>query len=267
VRRIVLLAVLALVPPLVWVSFAAGGKPSAGGAGLLPELRTVVPRHLGIQNQQQREYLRFANGIANLGPGDLRLRPDPPPRTVDTLVTTAVQEILDADGNIASEQVAGTFEYHPEHNHWHIGDVAQFEVRVGSAAGPLLVNDRGESVSIKTTFCLIDWYQLEGNSNTKERLYWDCATSFQGIAPGWVDQYHQSLAGQKVDITGAEPGLYYLVSIANPVRRFLETDYTNNTAWTSFRLTRDSSGNAKLEIVGNSPCETPGLCGVGAPNR
>ena len=177
------------------------------------------------------------------------------------------QEILDADRNIAFEQAAGTFEYHPEHNHWHIGDVAQFEVRVGSATGPILLNDRGESVSIKTTFCLIDWYQLEGNSNTKERLYWDCATSFQGIAPGWVDQYHQSLDGQKVDITGVDPGLYYLVSTANPARRFLEMDYTNNTAWTSFKLTRDSKGNAKIEIVGNSPCDTPGLCGVGAPNR
>ena len=127
--------------------------------------------------------------------------------------------------------------------------------------------DRGHSVSIKTTFCLIDWYQLEGNSNTKKRIYWECQTSFQGIAPGWVDQYHQSLEGQKVDITGAKPGLYYLVSTANPERRFLETDYTNNTAWTSFKLTRDSSGNPKIEVAGNSACETPGLCGVGAPNR
>jgi hypothetical protein len=261
------LAVTVAAVAVLALSAASATSAPPGGGGLLPELRTVVPRHLGIQNQQQREYLRFANGVANLGPGPLRLRPEPPPRTPDTFETTAVQEILDASGNLVEEHVAGTFVYHPEHNHWHIGDVALFEVRVGSPTGPLLRNDRGESISVKTTFCLIDWYTLEGNSNTKERVYWDCATSYQGISPGWVDQYHQSLEGQKVDITGAGPGLYYLVSTANPAQQFLETDYTNNTAWTSFGLTRDSKGNAKITVVGHSPCETPGLCGDNAPNR
>jgi hypothetical protein len=260
---------LAIGLTVLVAAFPAGGLggKAPSSPGLYPDLQTVVPRQLGIQNQQQREYLRFANGIANTGAGDLRLRPDPPPRTVDTLTTTAVQEILDVNRNIVSENVAGVFVYHPEHNHWHIGDVALFEVRVGSPTGPLLRNDLDEAVSLKTTFCLIDWYALEGNSNTKERLYWDCATSFQGIAPGWVDQYHQSLEGQKVDITGAEPGTYYLVSTANPAERFLETSYTNNTAWVSFKLTRDSNGNAKIAIGDHSPCSTPGLCGENAPNR
>ena len=59
---------------------AAGGKPGDGGGaiGLYPDLQTVVPRHLGVQNAQQRETLRFANGIANTGAGHLRMRPDPP---------------------------------------------------------------------------------------------------------------------------------------------------------------------------------------------
>jgi len=264
-RRIVLAAGLMVLV----AAFPAGGMSGQGASStaLYPDLQTVVPRHLVIQNQQQREYLRFANGIANTGAGGLQLRPDPPPRTVDTLITTAVQELLDASGNVVASQVAGTFEYHPEHNHWHIGDVALFEVRVGSPTGPILRNDRDESVSLKRTFCLIDWYALEGNSNTKERVYWDCATSLQGISPGWVDQYHQSLEGQKIDITGAKPGTYYLVSTANPAGRFLETSYTNNSAWTSFELTRDSSGNPKIAIVGHSPCATTGLCGDNAPNR
>lgn len=42
------------------------------GYPLYPDLRTVVPLHLGLQNQQQQEILRFSNGIANVGAGPLR---------------------------------------------------------------------------------------------------------------------------------------------------------------------------------------------------
>jgi hypothetical protein len=74
-----LIAFVAIVAMTIAVGAPAGSRP-ADSPGLLPDLRTVVPLSLGIQNQQQREYLRFANGIANTGAGDWRLRPDPPPR-------------------------------------------------------------------------------------------------------------------------------------------------------------------------------------------
>jgi hypothetical protein len=263
---LVAVSAAALIPTLA----AAGPKPTTGG--LYPDLQTVVPRHLGLQNTGQREYLRFSNGIANTGPGHLRMRPDPP-FGVPTEFTTAIQQILDAQGNVVQELNAGSFEYHEAHNHWHIGNVALFEIRTalddghGGSWGSLLVNDRGQSQSLKTTFCLIDWYALEGNSNTKERTYWDCIHGFQGISPGWVDQYHQSLEGQELDVTGARPGVYYLVSTSNPDGLFTESTRANNTAWLSFRLSRDSKGNAKLAEVAHSACATPGLCGVNAPNR
>ena len=49
------------------------------------------------------------------------------------------------------------FVFHPAHNHWHITDVALFEVRLAADDGT-----RGRfgavfaNQSIKTTFCLID---------------------------------------------------------------------------------------------------------------
>ena len=107
--------VLAVGLTVLVATFPAGGLGGKGtsSTALYPDLQTVVPRHLVIQNQQQREYLRFANGIANTGAGGLQLRPDPPPRTVDTLITTAVQELLDASGNVVASQEAGTFEVSP----------------------------------------------------------------------------------------------------------------------------------------------------------
>ncbi len=227
--------------------------------GLLPDFQTVVPLHLQIQNQQKRELLRFSNGIANTGDGHARFRPGFPLKGTGT--QKAIQEILDADGNVVGEFVVGEFEFHPEHKHFHINDVARFAVHADSPDGPAV----GVG-SIKVTFCLIDLYKLEGNSKTPERTYWDCFGDHQGISPGWVDQYHQSTEGQQLDITGAPPGLYYLVSTSNPERAFLEADYSNNTAWVSFKLSRESKGNPKIKITGHSDCASPGLCGEGAPN-
>jgi hypothetical protein len=229
-------------------------------------------------NEHQREILRFSNGIANTGPGPWALRPEPPLSDATDTVS-AVQELRDANAyykcgeqpkqvtecyNVISEKVAGTFEFHPAHNHWHIGDVALFEVRRGSPTGPIVGGN-----SIKTTFCLIDWYKLADNSPTAERVFFDCYTSFQGISSGWVDQYHQSTEGQQLDLTGVpNADDYYLVSTANYAGIFTEADSTNNTAWVKFRLYTGSNGNRKVEVTDHSPCEPgTGLCGERSTNR
>jgi hypothetical protein len=238
--------------------FASAVKP-VSSVGLLPDLQTAVPQHIQIQNEHQRELLRLSNGVANTGDGPWHMRPVIP-LDDPTEPQAAIQDVLDANGNVVESKLVSQFEFHPTHNHWHIAGVGVFEVRAESPTGPLV----GDSV--KKTACLIDWYKINDNSKTPERVYWDCAGASQGITVGWVDQYHHSLDDQEVDITGAPPGRYYLVSTANPERIFLEKDYSNNAAWVAFDLTRDSNGNAKIEIVGNSPCEA-GLCGDNSANR
>jgi hypothetical protein len=276
-RRLSLFLLTAAAIALGGAAVGQGGKTPAPPAGLLPDLQTVVPLHLQLVNQQQSEFLRFSNGIANTGAGTWALRPDPPVADATT-TTTAVQEFRDANTyykcgeqpkqvldcyDVVSERPAGTFEFHPQHNHWHLGDVALFEVRKGSPTGPIVGGN-----SVKTTFCLIDWYKLEGNSPTGDRIFFDCETSYQGITPGWVDQYHQSLDGQELDLTGVpNANDYFLVSTANYARTYVESDYTNNTAWVKFTLSGTAGGNRKVVVTANSACATPGLCGVGAPNR
>jgi hypothetical protein len=259
------LAVAAAFVPVLWLAGAAtGGKP-ATGAGLYPDLRTAVPHHFTVQNSQQRELLRFSNLIGNTGQGDLRLRPE---HNAATGTTTGYQEIFDAAGNLVVDQPVSEFVFHPAHNHWHIDRVALFEIRLANDDGT-----RGDwgavlsNQSIKTTFCLIDVIKLDDNSKTPERGYWDCfPDAHQGISAGWGDQYHQATEGQELEVTGARPGVYYLVSTSNPDGNFLETTTSNNTAWTSFRLSRDSKGNAKVAEVAHSPCSGT-LCGEDLPNR
>ena len=260
------LALVAVFIPVLWLtSGASGGKNPPATTALLPDLQTAVPHHFTVQSAQQRETVRFSNLIGNAGAGDLRLRPE---TDLTTNITTGWQDLLDANGNVVSTQPVSQFVFHPAHNHWHITGVALFEIRLGldngmgGSYGAVLANQ-----SIKTTFCLIDWIQLEGNSPTGDRNYFDCGKDvLQGISAGWGDQYHHALEGQELEITGAKPGIYYLVSTANEAGNFIETDKTNNTAWTSFRLTRDSQGKAKIVEVSHSPC-SGWQCGEGLQNR
>jgi hypothetical protein len=273
-RRLILVAL-----PTALFALLAFGIADRGGAttsvALMPDMRTVVPTHLQLVNQQQRETLRFSNGIANTGPGPWALRPDRP-LDDEQVEVGAIQEIRDSNAllqcapdvgqpcyNVVSEQLAGLFEFHPAHNHWHIGDVALFQVRRGSPTGQIVGGQ-----SIKQTFCLIDWYKLDDNSPSAERTFFDCYSSYQGIQSGWVDQYHQSTTGQQLDLTGVpNRNDYYLVSTANPEGIFTESNLANNTAWVKFRLYTASNGNRKIEVTGHSPCESPGMCGLRSTNR
>jgi len=256
---------------------ALAGKPTPPvDMSKYPDLRTVVPDHLNLVNQQQNEYLRFSNGIANTGGGPWAMRPQNELGTTPT--TTAIQEIRsngsqflcgtqpkpnDPCYTILYEQAVSIFEFHPTHNHWHTADVARFEVRKGSPTGTVVGGN-----SIKVGFCLLDLYNLTENAPTSGKTFWDCYTSYQGISVGWVDQYHQATGGQQVDLTGLPNATdYYLVSTTNPTGAFLEQDKTNNTAWVKFTLSTDSSGNRKFTVTDHSPCESPGMCGEVSPNR
>jgi hypothetical protein len=92
----------------------AQAAPGCSGAllkqALLPDLQTVVPKHLAIQNTKRQEFLRFTNGIAKRGSSPLRLMPAQRDGTTD-----AVQELLDANGNVACAQIVSSFEFHLRH--------------------------------------------------------------------------------------------------------------------------------------------------------
>src|SRR3954453_6057732 len=72
-------AAVAFAGALVACSLAAGSaqaapKPPPGPQLVYPNVVEEVPSHLGIENDHQREWLRFTTTHINLGPGNLQIR-------------------------------------------------------------------------------------------------------------------------------------------------------------------------------------------------
>lgn len=236
----------------------AGAAPPPKGSPtpLYPDIIEEVPHHLQVQNTQQGEWLRFSTTHMNIGDGPLQIR------GTETTFTDCV------DDN-------GVAVFHPEHNHWHQSGVAELAISTGVddvAQTPTGVITSGT----KVTFCLID-VKLFGTGKTtgsdkKElpRNYFECNGDLQGISVGWGDQYHQSTPLQELEMTGLAPGVYYLTHLADPANHWREAASSravaenNNFTWVQFRVTRDSMGNAKVEVLGDSGCDShPAQCGFG----
>ena len=134
-------------------AFPLYGGAGAADDGPCPTCRRSCRRHLQLVNAQQREHPALLQRHRQHRRGPLGYaRPSRPSQRRRPL-TTAVQEIRDSGAsyrcgeqpkqvtacyNVVSEHVAGTFVFHPAHNHWHIGDVALFEIRKGSPTGPIV---------------------------------------------------------------------------------------------------------------------------------
>ncbi len=281
-------------PMLLDAAAAPGGNGNGNGNGnnggsgvpsnaLLPDISPGIPKHLNIHNQQQNEWLRFTNVWANVGVGSLEFEPlFPDPNADEGATQDAFQNLYDDAGNfgmpsenIWSETVS-EFIFHDTHNHWHINDIGEFSIRYADITNPSVPGDialdvnGNEIASVKVGFCIADVFKYNGDeSPTSQRIYWDCEVGLQGIQAGWVDQYHQSVEGNEINITDLPNGVYFLVHKWNPDNAFVDADASNDEAWMMFELSDSGNGNGNRqidEIVGFSPeClpdgSTPGICG------
>ena len=86
-----------------------GGNRADPGKRELPDLVTMIPQQLQIVNPakgSKREVLRFSNGIANIGEGPWRMRPEFP--TLDpSQPRMAIQELLEQYGQQRGHRVRG----------------------------------------------------------------------------------------------------------------------------------------------------------------
>jgi hypothetical protein len=127
---------------------------------------------------------------------------------------------------------AGTFTFHPEHNHIHFDEYAEFSVRAATPdtngdglpeVGPIL---RG---GLKTSFCLIDVapYDLTLPNASPTPSGFGCG-EVQRISVGWMDVYDSLTPGQQIDVSGLPAGQYWLEAVVDPDNFLLEANENNN---------------------------------------
>jgi hypothetical protein len=193
-----------------------------------PNLKTRNPKDLEFGEEEingsLHKVLRFSNTVYNAGEGPLELRGE----EADG-INKAYQRVYDQAGNFIDHPV-GQFVYHPEHEHWHFEDFAQYELWTKDAYQRW--NRRGElsgAVPLKAskaTFCVIDIRRVRRvNEGSREPVYISCDPTQQGLSVGWGDTYGSYLFDQWIDLgsTTLPNGEYVLRSIADPVNRLKES--------------------------------------------
>jgi Lysyl oxidase len=201
--------------------------------------------------QAGRRCLRFASGVGSLGPGQFEVF-GAAPVPVAAGGGPLYQVVHRSDGS-TTQRPAGQFIFHQVHLHYHVLDLAEFPLfRVGAdhALTPA-------GAGLKEGFCLgnskiFDWSsfaQAEVDPNTIDNCepspHPDQETQlpdgswrfYEGIANGWEDVYTWATSGQFVDFGANPDGEYLLRMIVNPRRTFLESDYSNDTAYVLFSVT------------------------------
>jgi len=220
---------------------------------LYPNLKTLKPFDLQFDTQtidgETRQLLRFSNSVYNAGRGPLELLGETVTMPDGHEKTRVYQRLYSASGErITTTNAVGTYVYHPEHDHFHFGDFAEYQlwaraeydawVRGGRTKGS---PRRADRLSSKVTFCIMDTERADLMPNgpqdpisnsPQDPVYDDCYPDLQGLSVGWADTYGWWLYDQWVDL-GTAPmadGQYVLRSVVDPDNRIYESRRKSNDA-------------------------------------
>ena len=203
------------------------------GAQGLPNLEALPAHDFSVENNPDdgHDYLNFGATIWNGGSGPFVVEGF---RSTSAEVMKATQFIY-RKGVPSSSAVVGEFEFdHREgHDHWHMEDVAQYDL-LDSSGGRVVLSG-------KQSFCLAPTDPVDllasGADWQPDRvgLWSSCAGEdaiwLREVLPaGWGDTYFQSVAGQSFDITNLPNGRYLIRVTTNPFHRFKETTFADNAS-------------------------------------
>jgi hypothetical protein len=212
---------------------------AAHAAGVLPDLEQAVPGNLQAVTDRSgavpRFHLGFDSAVDNVGAGPLIVEARRSGSGERQMV--ADQLVRSDDGSVRRVERIGALEYtvSPDHRHWHYLGFDRYELR--RASDYLLI-----APDQKTGFCLGDRYDTvpgERISGEPQEPFYTGRCGLgqpsllemrEGISPGYGDDYQANLEGQFVDVTGVDPGRYYLVHRVNADRKLEESDYGDNAA-------------------------------------
>ncbi len=129
------------------------------------------------------------------------------------------------------------FEWGECHGHHHFTSYANYQ----------LLNQNGSVAAIghKQSFCLMDFRPHAPDATGG---VYNCEN--QGIQQGWQDDYSSGIDCQWVDITGVDPGSYFLRVVLNSQHVLLESNYANNESRIPVAIPADippTCGNGEVE--------------------
>jgi hypothetical protein len=204
--------------------------PTTAPQSLLPDLAPWINPLLGLNHLEYfdthpttgRLLMRFATAIVNQGAGPLIVQGGE--ASADTQLVYQIVRNLDGS---TTQYAAGEFVFHPEHNHVHFGDYAQYKLRAITPDGGV-----GDVVAggDKVSFCLVDFapYDMTLPGAPTIPVYRECERQTQGISVGWADIYTADLYDQWIDVHDVPPGEYWFETSIDPFDFLLESDETNN---------------------------------------
>jgi fibronectin type 3 domain-containing protein len=225
------------------VSSGGGSTPTQ----LLPDLVQDPPTQVSVTQSSATYRLGMNSAVENHGQGPLivnghRASTATPNMTADQIVNRS-------DGSTQTFAGIGTMIFYTPHNHWHYLGFDKYELH-NTSDNSLVAPDQ------KQGFCLGDRFTPNSNGTRNENPTpgpWttnNCAPGntaalnlTEGISVGYGDEYVPQLEGQYIDITGVQPGQYYLVHRTNSDQALKETNYTNDVASVLVNLWPNGYGN------------------------
>ena len=197
--------------------------PSAASQELRPNLRALPASDISVVPNAATGNLelRFSATSWNSGAGPLEIVAG----ATGSAGQDVYQRVYYANGS-TQDHLAGTFVWHPTHNHFHFQEYALYSLQPVSAPG------QSKRDAYKTSFCVMDTGRVNGRlpGSPKKPVYWTCLDQRQGMSVGWSDTYGAHLDGQSVDLAGFEDGLYELTVEFDPSNKILETNDNDNKA-------------------------------------
>jgi hypothetical protein len=237
-RILALLAHLGIAGAFVLLA-ALTWRPAQAATPMPPNIRALPASDLSISNAGGVQNLLLSATTWNAGTGPLELRGG----EVVGGKQRVYQRIKQSDGTFVEEtEPAGTFTYHPLHEHTHFDDYATYSLQ--SVANP----GNPQRFSSKLTFCIVDTYRADLGLPGAPAfpVYRFCNADIQGMSVGWGDIYTYNLPGQAIDIDGLADGDYYLKVEADPKDQIIESDDSDNTSTIVIRI---GSGGSTVTIL------------------
>ena len=221
---------------VVWLiglalGFASPASANPAGTVHYPDLSNIIPTNqMSIVVTAAGREFRYTHQIYNGGAGPLEILPayNPSAGTYQGTQRIYTHNAAGTWSIALSRPVAGAFEFHAEHGHFHfpLAEFGLYSVAANGGVGAPV------ALSPKNGFCIADSFLLNRTlPHSGEFGSWgSCSdpTSLRGMSVGAVDEYDYRDPGQSVPIDGLPDGTYWFRAVVDPLNYLAESDETNN---------------------------------------